>query len=496
MFILCLFIIPIVAISIIIFLKNELRIKQISLWGTIFQTNVIIALLLQYIAFKNNVSPVNSLFLEKNILLFSAIPINLHIGINSISLLLILLTNIISICGILMSWDVKKQPNLFFILLLILNIGAIGFFISYDLVILFLFLEIAVIPKFLLIYIWGTEKKQYSSLKLAIMLMFGSVLILIGIYYLYQISSINGWQNIDLIAFKNHPISFSNQLILFPFLFIGFSVFTAMFPFHSWVPDGHSSAPTAGSMFLAGISMKLGGYGCFLIACYLFPAATIFYAKYILILATISVLYGAFITLIQKDLKYLNAYSSISHCGFIIFGIAILNESTLKGSILQMISHGLMTTLFFATIGMIYKRTHTRKLSEMSGLLKSLPFISTMLILAGLTSLGLPGLSGFVAEMFIIMGAFNIHNNFIWINTVLISLSLILSSIYILNMIGKIIFGETNPTFENLPNTYWYEKTTSFILIICILFLGCLPSITINFIEQDIHQIIQSIISK
>ena len=140
------------------------------------------------------------------------------------------------------------------------------------------------------------------------------------------------------------------------------------------------------------------------------------------------------------------------------FWNSILNESTLKGSILQMISHGLMTTLFFATIGMIYKRTHTRKLSEMSGLLKSLPFISTMLILAGLTSLGLPGLSGFVAEMFIIMGAFNIHNNFIWINTVLISLSLILSSIYILNMIGKIIFGETNPTFENLPNTYWYEK--------------------------------------
>ena len=493
MLILALFLAPILSIIILLNLKNNQFLKLITLIASIIQFVVLLFIIKEYLDFKNE-NPVNNhLFLEENIVLFKSIPIRFHIGLNGISLLLIFLTNIVTICGVLISWKITFQANFYFIMLLMLNIGAIGFFMSYDLFLLFFFLEIAVIPKFLLIYIWGTGNKNYSAMKLAILLMFGSFLILFGLISLYSVSNFNGFHSLDILDFQKNNISFSNQIKIFPFLFLGFSVFTAMFPFHSWVPDGHASAPTAGSMFLAGISMKLGSYGCFIIACYLFPLATQYYANYILILATISVLYGALITLKQKDLKYLNAYSSISHCGFIIFGIAILNDTTLKGSVLQMLSHGFMTALFFALIGMIYQRTHTKKMSELGGLLKVIPFISTILIITGLTSLGLPGLSGFIAELFIIAGAWDIHKMNFTFYTILITLSLILASIYILRAIGNTVFGTLRAEFINLSDATWNEKLCAFILLSCIIIIGCFPAIPINFIDADIKQIINSI---
>ncbi len=197
-------------------------------------------------------------------------------------------------------------------------------------------------------------------------------------------------------------------MICFPLLFVGFGVFGALFPFHTWVPDGHSSAPTAGSMFLAGISMKLGGYGCLRVATYLMPEGAKEYSNIIIVLSTIAILYGAFATMMQKDLKYINAYSSVSHCGFVLLGIGMLTKTAMTGAVMQMVSHGLMTALFFAVIGMIYERTHTRQVNEMGGLLKVMPFITTVLFIVGLCSLGLPGLSGFVAEMTVFMGPGNI----------------------------------------------------------------------------------------
>ena len=231
------------------------------------------------------------------------------------------------------------------------------------------------------------------------------------------------------------------QKIIFPFLFIGFGVFTALFPFHTWVPDGHSSAPTAGSMFLAGISMKLGGYGCLRVATYLLPDAAKEYSLIIIILAAIAILYGAFATMMQKDLKYINAYSSVSHCGFVLLGIGMLTKTAITGAVMQMVSHGLMTALFFAVIGMIYERTHTRLVSEMSGLMKTMPFIMTVLFIVGLCSLGLPGFSGFVAEMTVFMGSWQIADTAYRIATIAACMSIVVTAVYILRAIGKTAMG-------------------------------------------------------
>src|SRR5207344_2753742 len=200
-------------------------------------------------------------------------------------------------------------------------------------------------------------------------------------------------------------IPMATQRLFFPLLFTGFGVFGALFPFHTWVPDGHSSAPTAASMFLAGISMKLGGYGCLRVATWLMPEAAHSYSWIIILLSTIAIIYGAFATMMQTDLKYINAYSSVSHCGFVLLGIGMLTQTSITGAVMQMVSHGLMTALFFAAIGMLYERTHTRLVANMGGLLKITPFIGTVFFIAGLCSLGLPGLSGFVAEVTVFMGS-------------------------------------------------------------------------------------------
>src|SRR5207342_1709471 len=225
------------------------------------------------------------------------------------------------------------------------------------------------------------------------------------------------------------------QKTFFPFAFVGFGIFTALFPFHTWVPDGHSSAPTAGSMFLAGISMKLGGYGCLRVATFLMPDAAKEYSLIIIVLATIAIIYGAFATMMQKDLKYINAYSSVSHCGFVLLGIGMLTRTSIEGAVIQMVSHGLMTALFFAVIGMIYDRTHTRQIGEMGGLMKVMPFITTVLFIVGLCSLGLPGLSGFVAEVTIFMGSWEKTDIFYRIATIAACMSIVVTAVYILRAI-------------------------------------------------------------
>ncbi|MEI9957774.1 MAG: proton-conducting transporter membrane subunit [Ferruginibacter sp.] len=248
----------------------------------------------------------------------------------------------------------------------------------------------------------GSGKKEYSANKLAVMLMGGSALVLVGLLGTYFGS---GTKSFDLLQLSSIHIPAHVQSICFPLLFVGFGVFTALFPFIPGCQMGHSSAPTAGSMFLAGISMKLGGYGCLRVATYIMPDGAKEYANIIIVLSSIAILYGAFATMMQKDLKYINAYSSISHCGFVLLGIGMLTKISLAGCSMQMVSHGLMTALFFAVIGMVYERTHTRQVDEMGGLLKVMPFISTVLFIVGLCSLGLPGLSGFVAEMTIFVGS-------------------------------------------------------------------------------------------
>jgi NADH-quinone oxidoreductase subunit M len=415
---------------------------------------------------------------ENNYTWYAPLNINYHVGVDGISIAMILLTAFIVLAGVLVSWNVEKLSKEFFFLLLFLSVGAYGFFISLDLFTLFFFLEVAVIPKFLLIGIWGSGKKEYSAMKLALMLMGGSALVFVGLIGLYlNTNTGNGEHTFDILQIAQMNIAPQIQKVFFPFVFIGFGVFGALFPFHTWVPDGHSSAPTAASMFLAGISMKLGGYGCLRVATFLMPDAAHEYSWVIIVLASIAILYGAFATMMQTDLKYINAYSSVSHCGFVLLGIGMLTKTAITGAVMQMVSHGLMTALFFACIGMIYDRTHTRQLAQLGGLMKMMPFISTVFVIAGLCSLGLPGFSGFVAEVTVFMGSWQHADSFYRIATIVACASIVVTAVYILRAVGKAIMGPLQVAGNNplLTDARWNEKWAASLLIIGIVAIGIAP---------------------
>ena len=463
-----LILLPLLTALAILISKGLKQIRIVGLVGSFAQLGLAILLLKQYLNERAAGNTATHLF-EMNYTWFKALHINYHIGIDGISLAMILLTSVIVVAGILVSWTMDKLSKEYFFLLVLLSMGAYGFFISLDLFTMFFFLEVAVIPKFLLIGIWGSGKKDNSAMKLALMLMGGSALVFVGLLGIYY-----NTHTFDIVEISRVGISAGVQQFFFPFAFIGFGIFAALFPFHTWVPDGHASAPSAASMFLAGISMKLGGYGCLRIAA-LMPEAAHSYSWIIIILATIAIIYGAFATMMQTDLKYINAYSSISHCGFVILGIGMLNKTSINGAVIQMVSHGLMTALFFAAIGMIYTRTHTRMVAQLGGLLKAMPFISTVFVIAGLCSLGLPGFSGFVAEMTVFMGSWANPNGYYRLATVLSAASIVVTAVYILRATGKTIMGPISSEHAILSDANWNEKLAAGLLITGILIIGIAP---------------------
>jgi NADH-quinone oxidoreductase subunit M len=468
--------------------------KRIALAGAFLQWCAALALFYFYAI---NPDKNTVMFFEQNYQWFQPLHINFHIGVDGISIAMILLTATVVLAGILVSWKEERMTKEFFFLLLLLSAGAYGFFVSLDLFTLFFFLELAVIPKFLLIGIWGSGKKEYSAMKLALMLMAGSALVFVGLAGLYFNTSVNGEYTFDVLQITSLNIPTAVQNLFFPFVFIGFGIFTALFPFHTWVPDGHSSAPTAASMFLAGISMKLGGYGCLRVATWLMPDAAQHYSTIIIILACVAILYGAFATMMQTDLKYINAYSSVSHCGFVLLGIGMLTKTAINGAVLQMVSHGLMTALFFAVIGMLYERTHTRKVAELGGLLKVMPFISSVFVIAGLCSLGLPGFSGFVAEMTVFMGGWEKAENFYRIATIVACASIVVTAVYILRATGRAIMGAVkNENYLQLGDAKWYEKSAAVLLLVGIIAMGIAPFWLTNLINGGTEIIIQKIAGK
>ncbi len=466
-----LILIPLLTAVAVLLSRKTSQVKWISFTGSVAQLILAFVLFAEY---RKEVGAGNKgpMYFEENFSLFPAWNINFHLGVDGISIAMIMLTSFVVIAGVLVSWNIQKMTKEYYFLLLLLGLGAYGFFISLDLFVLFFFLEIAVIPKYLLIGIWGSGKKEYSANKLALMLMGGSALVLVGILGLYFSSG----HSFDLLHLSQVSIRPDTQRVIFPLLFIGFGVFTALFPFHTWVPDGHSSAPTAGSMFLAGISMKLGGYGCLRVATYLLPESAKEYSTIIIILSSIAILYGAFATMMQKDLKYINAYSSVSHVGFSLLGIGMLTQTAMNGAVMQMVSHGLMTALFFAIIGMNYDRTHTRMVAEMGGLMKTLPFITTVFFIVGLCSLGLPGLSGFVAEMTVFVGSWEKPGIFYRIATIAAAMSIVVTAVYILRAIGQAAMGPIkNESYLHLKDATWNERLAAIILLAGIFAIGIAP---------------------
>lgn len=493
--ILSLFIVaPILTILALVFTKGLKQARVVSMIGGIVQFGMAINLVFAY--FSERAINNDIMVFTKDVVWYKQFNIHYNIGVDGISVALLLLTSIVVLAGVFISWKMKDLPKEFFISLIVLSIGVYGFFISLDLFTMFVFFEIAVIPMYLLIGIWGSGPKEYSAMKLTLMLMGASAILLVGILGIYFNSNADGGAltfNILEIAQVNIPIE--AQKIFFPLTFIGFAVIGALFPFHTWSPDGHASAPTAVSMLHAGVLMKLGGYGVFRVAMYLLPEGALDWSWFFIILSAIGVIYGAFAALKQTDLKYINAYSSVSHLGLVLFALLMLNKTAWNGAILQSLSHGFMTALFFALIGMIYERTHTRDITKLGGLLKVIPFISVIYVIAGLASLGLPGFSGFVAEMNIFVGAFQHEDMFYRVVTIISVSAIVVTAVYILRVVGIMLMGPVkNEAYLKLERVTWYEKFGILLLLIPIVGMGVAPLWLSDMILESLHPFIQGLL--
>ena len=423
---------------------------------------------------------------------FPSLHIAYSVGVDGISVVMLLLSAIIVFTGTFASWQAMSNHKEYFLWFTLLSTGVFGFFISVDMFTMFMFYEVALIPMYLLIGVWGTGAKEYAAMKLTLMLMGGSALLIIGILAIYFFSGATTMNINEIAAMANIPENVQN--IFFPLLFIGFGVLGALFPVHTWSPDGHASAPTAVSMLHAGVLMKLGGYGCFRIAMYLMPSALDTWAPVFLILTTISVVYGALSACVQTDLKYINAYSSVSHCGMVLFALCMVTQTAITGAVIQMLSHGLMTALFFAVIGMIYHRAGTRDVRYLGGLMKVVPFLAVSYVVAGLANLGLPGFSGFVAEMTIFVGSFQNADTFHRVCTIVACTSIVVTAVYILRVVGKILFQKIpNPEFLKLTDATWDERLAVGGLIFCVAGLGTAPFWAQEVIYDAVGPIIQHI---
>ncbi|MDE7111182.1 MAG: NADH-quinone oxidoreductase subunit M [Muribaculaceae bacterium] len=478
-------VIPVIMLLGIYLCRNMAQIRAVAVTGSLALLALSVWLLVDYLGLRAAGADAPMLY-RGDWTWFSALNIQLSVGVDGISIAMLLLSSIILLTGSFASWKINPLPKEFFLWLILLSIGVFGFFISIDLFTMFMFYEVALIPMYLLIGIWGTGRKEYSAMKLTLMLMGGSaflMLSIIGIYYNGVPEGVERTFNLLQIA-QYDAIPHDWQCFLFPMAFVGFGVLGAMFPFHTWSPDGHACAPTAVSMLHAGVLMKLGGYGCFRVAIYLMPYAANELAWIFLILTGVSVVYGAFSACVQTDLKYINAYSSVSHCGLVLFAILMLNTTAMTGAIMQMLSHGLMTALFFALIGMIYGRTHTRDIREMGGLMKIMPFLAVCYMIAGFASLGLPGLSGFVAEMTIFVGSFENTNTLNRVFTIIACCSIVITAVYILRVVGKLLLGPVyDKHHEELTDATWWERTSTVTLILCVAAIGCFPNFFANLIR-------------
>jgi NADH-quinone oxidoreductase subunit M len=470
--------------------RNMNQIRTVMVTGASLLLALAVYLVYAYLGERAAGNTAEMLFTDSRVW-YESLNIHYAVGVDGISVMMLLLSAIIVFTGVFASWRMNPLPKEFFLWFCLLSTGVFGFFISVDLFTMFLFYEVALIPMYLLIGVWGSGRKEYSAMKLTLMLMGGSAFILMGILGIYFGA---GATTMNLTELAKIQIPVEWQRIFFPMTFVGFGVLGALFPFHTWSPDGHASAPTAVSMLHAGVLMKLGGYGCFRIALYLMPEAAQEQAWIFLILTATGVVYGAFAACVQKDLKYINAYSSVSHCSLVLFAILMMTQGSSAGAILQMLSHGLMTALFFALIGMIYGRTHTRDIREMGGLMKIMPFLAVAYVIAGLANLGLPGLSGFIAEMTIFVGSFEVNDVFHRTLTVIACTSIVVTAVYILRLVGKMLYGKVQDEHHlHLTDATWDEKLAVVTLIVSVAGLGLFPFGFSRILQESVLPVIEQL---
>lgn len=467
------------------------QVRGVMVTGASLLLAAAVWLTVAYIGQRNAGAAQEMLFTD-SITWYAPLHICYSVGVDGISVAMLLLSAIIVFTGTFASWRLQPLTKEYFLWFTLLSTGVFGFFISTDLFTMFMFYEVALIPMYLLIGVWGSGRKEYAAMKLTLMLMGASAFLLIGILGIYYGA---GGDTMNILELVKRDIPYDMQRLFFPLVFLGFGVLGALFPFHTWSPDGHASAPTAVSMLHAGVLMKLGGYGCFRVAMYLMPEGAAQWGNFFLVLTTISVVYGAFSAVVQTDLKYINAYSSVSHCGLVLFALLMMTRTSCTGAILQMLSHGLMTALFFALIGMIYGRTHTRDIRQLRGLMRIMPFLSVGYVIAGLANLGLPGLSGFVAEMTVFVGSFEHPDTFHRTCTLIATMSIVITAVYILRVVGRILYGTcTNEEHLKLTDATWDERFAVICLIAAVAGLGIAPLWMSNLISESVAPVIAQLL--
>lgn len=421
---------------------------------------------------------------------------------DGISLVLVLLTGLAAVAGVLFSWNIEHRTNEFFAFYLALIGGVYGVFLSFDLFLLFVFYEIAIVPKYFLIAIWGSTRREYGAMKLALYSFVGSAMVLVGLLAAYARS---GSHSTGLVALAHAGLPVSFQMWAFPLVFTGFAILAGMWPFHTWAPTGHVAAPTAASMLLAGVVMKLGAYGCLRVAISLFPHGMDPWGFSLLgigswrdvfaVLAVIGIVYGALVALAQTDFKFVIGYSSVSHMGFVLLGLMTLNQIGMTGAVLQMFSHGVIAGLLFAIVGrIVYERTHTRQLAELETmhLSKRLPFAAWAFVIAGMASMGLPGFSGFVAELQVLVGS--------WIAkpawAILAGVGIVVGVAYTWRALQKAFFSDAPPSAHlhehghELAAITVPEVAGVTLLVAATLIVGLYPKILLDAIEPAVKTLL------
>jgi NADH-quinone oxidoreductase subunit M len=437
--------------------------------------------------------------------------IRYHLAIDGISLTLLLLTGLAATSGVLFSWNIEERTGEFFALYLALIGGVYGVFLSADAFLLFVFYEIAIVPKYFLIANWGSTNREYGAMKLVLYSFAGSALVLAGLIWAYAAGGGTSFAINDLAQVATQ-FSRSQQLPMFALVFLGFAVLAGMFPFHTWAPTGHVAAPTAASMLLAGVVMKLGAYGCLRIALPLFPIGFEFWQPVIAWLAIIGIIYAGLIALVQEDFKFVIGYSSVSHMGFVLMGLAAATVRAASGAVLQMFSHGVIAGLLFAVVGrMVYERTHTRKLADLRALPlhRKLPFAALTFVLAGLASMGMPGFSGFPAELTILIGTWKTSP--LW--AAFAAVGVLVAAAFTLRVVQVSFFGTTDgkagpvaapahgrtgagPAPHSYPRITWAERAGALLLIAATVYIGLKPDVLLQWITPALESPVMQAVLK
>ncbi|MGQ9642576.1 MAG: NADH-quinone oxidoreductase subunit M [Ignavibacterium sp.] len=491
-----LILLPLVGAFALLFINKE-KASAIRITGLVFSVISFIVSLIVYFGFDHSSS--NFQFVHK----FSWIGgLNIYyfVGVDGLSLLLVLLTTFLTPLTLISSWSsIEHKVKEFTFFMLLLETGMIGVFVSLDLFLFYIFWEAMLIPMYFIIGIWGGKERIYAAIKFFLYTMFGSLLMLVAIVWLAVYASESlGYFTTDITQLYNVAPTISRNIQLWMFLAFGlsFAIKVPLFPLHTWLPDAHVQAPTAGSVILAGVLLKMGTYGLLRFNLPLFPEASLYFAPYFSVLAVIGIIYGALVAMVQTDMKKLVAYSSVSHLGFVVLGIFAMTQESVQGAVIQMINHGLSTGALFLLVGVIYERTHTREIADYGGIAKLVPFFAFSLMFASLSSVGLPGLNGFIGEFLILLGSFKSGVLHSWWFTAFAATGVIFAAVYLLWMYQRVVFGEVkNPSLNGLKDMNPREIFVMIPIFILIVWIGIYPTTFLKVSEKTTAKIIHQVLT-